>query len=62
LAQMPRFAAGGLVGGMPHLGTVDLTTNHGLVRVAVDDGGLKQLRKAAVMRNMGADRKPGWVR
>jgi hypothetical protein len=66
--QMPRFATGGLVDSssvappMAHLGTVDMRTDHGSVRVAVDRGGLSQLRKAAVMRNIGAEKKPSWVR
>jgi hypothetical protein len=66
--SLPRFAAGGLVsapsssGEMPKLGSVDLRTDSGSVRVAVDRGGLTQLRRAAVMRNMGKDKQPGWVR
>lgn len=68
--SLPRFNDGGSVmlsgaggaSGMTHLGTVDLTTDHGVVRVGVDRDGLSQLRRAAVNRNLGADRKPGWVR
>lgn len=67
--RLPRFADGGSVSaeagggaGMSHLGTVDLTTNHGTVRVAVDTGGISQLRRAAVQRNMGSAPKSSWVR
>jgi hypothetical protein len=66
--QVPRFRDGGMVSiapsqaDMQHLGTVDLTTDHGSVRVAVGRDGLNQLRRAAVMRNMGASPKPSWVK
>jgi hypothetical protein len=66
--QMPRFAVGGHVsvanksGHMQHLGTVDLSTNHGSVRVAVDNSGLRQLRRAAVLKNIGSERKSSWVK
>jgi hypothetical protein len=40
---------------------VDLRTDHGDVRASVDRGGLGQLRKAAVMKNIGKQRQPGWV-
>lgn len=68
--KLPRYAGGGAVSGdtgglgsgMQHLGTVDLTTNHGNVRVAVDGGGIGQLRKAAVQRNMGSSPKSSWVK
>lgn len=70
--QMPRFKDGGMVtaasaldkGGstMQHLGEVDLRTDHGSVRVSIDRDGLSQLRRAAVQRNIGSDKKPSWVR
>jgi hypothetical protein len=68
-SRPPRFADGGPVyaaadsgSGMPHLGTVDLTTNHGPVRVAVDSNGISQLRKAAVYKNVGSSAKSSWVK
>ncbi len=64
--QLPRFAGGGVVstGTSPlqHLGTVDLRTDHGQVRVHTDRDALSQLRRAAVQRNMGASPKPSWVK
>jgi hypothetical protein len=67
--QMPRthFATGGLVSApssneMHHLGTVDLQTDHGPIRVAVDRGGFSQLKTAAVKRNIGKGKQPGWVK
>lgn len=65
--SLPRFRDGGVVsndgvGAMPHLGSVDLRTDHGSARVVVDRGGLNQLRKAAVMRNIGKEKQPSWVK
>ncbi len=64
--QMPRFAGGGMVsaggGSMSHLGTVDLTTDHGSFRVLIDRGSISDLRRAAVRKNVGANPKPSWVK
>ncbi len=67
-ASTPRYRDGGMVRSvasspdMPHLGTVDLRTDNGSVRAAVDRGGLSQLRRASIQRNIGKDRQPSWVR
>jgi hypothetical protein len=56
---LPRFADGGLVG---HLGTVDLRTDHGSVRLMAGASAVDQLSRLAVTRRMtSTGRKPGFV-
>jgi hypothetical protein len=56
---LPRFADGGLVG---HLGTVDLRTDHGSVRLMAGSSAVDQLSRLAVTRRMtSTGRKPGFV-
>ena len=62
---MPRFADGGVVsggGGMPHLGTVDLRTDHGSVTMMASPSAVNQLSKLAVTKRMtSTGRKPGFI-
>jgi len=60
---VPRFAAGGLVGGgMGHLGTVDLRTDHGVVRLMAGASAVEQLSRLAVTKRMtSTGRKPGFI-
>jgi hypothetical protein len=60
---IPRFAEGGLVGGgMGHLGTVDLRTDHGVVRLMAGASAVEQLTRLAVTKRMtSTGRKPGFV-
>ncbi len=63
--EAPRlsYAGGGLVEGLARqlIGDINLQTDHGPVRVAVDRDGLAQLKRAAINRNRGASKKPSWV-
>ena len=61
--MMPAFAAGGHVGGgMAHLGTVDLRTDHGSVTVMANSSAVEQLGRLAVTKRMtSTGRKPGFV-
>jgi hypothetical protein len=68
--RLPRFAEGGLMtpgseitkASMQYLGTVDLTTNHGNISVGVSRNGLSDLRRAAVLKNLGSSPKSSWVK
>ena len=60
--RLPAFAAGGLVGGMPHLGTVDLRTDHGSARLMAGASAMEQLSRLAVTKRMtSTGKKPGFV-
>ena len=60
--RLPAFAAGGLVGGMPHLGTVDLRTDHGSVRLMAGGSAMEQLSRLATTKRMtSTGKKPGFI-
>jgi len=57
---MPALATGG--GGMGHLGTVDLRTDHGTVRLMAGGSAMEQLSRLAVTKRItSTGRKPGFV-
>ena len=62
---LPRFADGGLVygnGGMPHLGTVDLRTDHGSVTMMASNSAVDQLSRLAVQKRItSTGRKPSFI-
>lgn len=66
--QAPRFKDGGAVtvttgaSASQYLGEVDIRTDYGSVRAGVSADSVKQLRRAAVMRGIGTERKPSWVK
>jgi len=60
--RLPAFAAGGLVGGMSHYGTVDLRLDGANVRVAAPPSAMEQLSRLAVTRRMtSTGKKPGFI-
>jgi len=60
--QLPRFADGGMVGGMQHLGTVDLRTDHGTARLMASSSAVEQLSRLAVTKRMtSTGKKPGFI-
>ena len=60
--RLPAFAAGGMVGGMGHLGTVDLRTDHGTARLMAGASAMEQLSRLAVTKRMtSTGRKPGFI-
>ncbi len=63
--QIPRFASGGVVTAgapAPHLGTVDLRTDHGNFQVAATPNTATQLQRLAVTKRITATgRKPGFI-
>jgi hypothetical protein len=64
-SPMARYADGGMVnggsGGMGHLGTVDLRTDYGVVRVYADQSALETIKKAAISKQtMSTGPKPAW--
>ena len=60
VVSMPALAAGG--GGIGHLGTVDLRTDHGSVTVMASQSAVNQLGRLAVTKRMtSTGRKPGFV-
>jgi hypothetical protein len=61
--KLPAFAAGGLAGGgMSHLGTVDLRTDHGSVTMMASASAVTQLSRLAVTKRLtSTGRKPGFV-
>jgi hypothetical protein len=61
--MLPRFAIGGAVGGgMAHLGTVDLRTDHGSVTVLAGANAVEQLQRLAVTKRLtSTGRKPNFI-
>ena len=71
LRGIGRFATGGVVsmpalasasGGMGHLGTVDLRTDHGSVTMMASTSAVDQLSRMAVQKRItSTGRKPGFI-
>ena len=60
--RLPAFAAGGMVGGMSHYGTLDLRIDGANVRVAAPQSAMEQLSRLAVTRRMtSTGKKPGFI-
>lgn len=62
--SVPKFSQGDLISGSrpEHLGTVDLRTDHGDVRVGASRDTVGDLRKAAITKRITATgRAPSWV-
>jgi len=61
LVGMPAFAGGG-AGGIGHLGTVDLRTDHGSVTMMASSSAVDQLSRLAVTKRItSTGRKPGFI-